>query len=357
MLKKSKSKILKHKSRKIVAVAMSGGVDSSASALLLRNQGYDCIGVFMRLGIERGCCDEEAARQVCQKIGIKFYPIDVKRAFNKEVKEYFLKAYQGRITPNPCVKCNQLIKFGELLKRVRALGADYLATGHYVRLKKTKDVYHLYRATDETKDQSYFLYNLNQAQLKHLLFPMGDLIKNDVKALAKKENLPNLQKESQDVCFFAGDHRDFLRKNLKVTKGDIKTVTGEVVGQHEGLPFYTIGQRKGVEIGGKGPYYVVNRDFKTNTLYVTNYPDDPALAGDYLLAEKVNWISGKSPKLPFKCSAAIRYHHPQVPCTITKGEGRLLVVKFAEPQRAITPGQSVVFYKKDELLGGGIIFN
>jgi tRNA-uridine 2-sulfurtransferase len=340
-----------------VAVAMSGGVDSSVSALLLHDQGFDCLGVFMRLGIERGCCDEAAARQVCQKIGIKFYPIDLKQAFNKEVKEYFLKAYQGRLTPNPCVKCNQLIKFGELLRRVRALGAGYLATGHYVKLKKVKGIYRLFRANDDTKDQSYFLYNLTQAQLKHIVFPMGDMIKSDIKALAEKEDLPNLKKESQDVCFFAGDHRDFLRKNLKVSEGDIKTVTGEVVGHHEGLPFYTIGQRKGVEIGGKGPYYVVNRDFKTNTLYVTNYPDDPALLGNYLLAEKVNWISGKQPALPFHCKAVIRYHHPEVDCTITKGEKELLVVKFKESQRAITSGQSVVFYKNDELLGGGIISN
>jgi tRNA-uridine 2-sulfurtransferase len=340
-----------------VAIAMSGGVDSSTTAKILKDQGYDCLGVFMRLGIERTCCDEEAARAVCQKIGIKFYPLDLKRAFNKDVKEYFLKAYQGRLTPNPCVKCNQLIKFGELLKRVRALGYDYLATGHYIKLKKIGGAYHLLRAKDANKDQSYFLYNLKQDQLKHIIFPMGDLIKEKVKAKALKEKLPNLKTESQDVCFLSGDHRDFLKKNLMFTKGEIKTALGEIVGRHEGLPLYTIGQRKGVEIGGKGPYYVIGRDFDTNTLYVTNNPDDPALSGDYLLAEKVTWISGRPPKLPFKCSAVIRYHHAEVPCVITKGEDGLLVVKFKEPQRAITPGQSVVFYKNDELLGGGIIFN
>jgi tRNA-uridine 2-sulfurtransferase len=349
--------ILKNKGRLKVAIAMSGGVDSSTSAKILKDQGYDCLGIFMRLGIERGCCDEEAARKVCQKIGIKFYPIDLRRAFNKDVKEYFLKSYQGGLTPNPCVKCNQLIKFGELLKRARSLGCEYLATGHYVKLKKIGGVYRLFRAKDIAKDQTYFLYNLTQSQLKHLIFPMGDSIKEKIKALARKEKLPNLKTESQDICFLPGDHRDFLKKNLKHAKGDIKTATGEIVGRHEGLPFYTIGQRKGVEIGGQGPYYVIGRDFGTNTLYVTNDPNDPALSGDYLLAEKVNWISDKQPKLPFKCSAVIRYHHPEVPCTITKGDGGLLVIKFAKPQRAITPGQSVVFYKKDELLGGGIIFN
>jgi tRNA-specific 2-thiouridylase len=273
------------------------------------------------------------------------------------VKEYFLKAYQGNSTPNPCVKCNQLIKFGELLKRVQDLGCDYLATGHYLKIKKVKNKFHLYRAKDTTKDQTYFLYNLTQAQLKHILFPMGDLIKKDVKAEAEKNKLPNIKTESQDACFLSGDHRDYLRRNLKPAKGEIRTKLGEVIGQHEGLPFYTIGQRKGVEIGGKGPYYVVSRDFENNILYVTNSPDDPALSGDYLLAQDINWISGKQPKLPFSCSAVIRYRHPQEPCVITKGEDGLLVVKFKTPQRAITPGQSVVFYKKDELLGGGIIFN
>ena len=361
-----------------VAIAMSGGVDSSTTAKILKDQGYECLGVFMRLGIERGCCDEAAARAVCQKIGIKFYPMDMKRAFNREVKEYFLQAYQGNSTPNPCVKCNQLIKFGELLKRVRELNCDYLATGHYVKLKRAtrlrqglrrgkvghnlkinKDeiYYKIYRAKDLSKDQTYFLYNLTQAQLKHILFPMGALIKKDVKVEAEKNKLPNLKTESQDVCFLQGEHNDYLKKYLKLKPGEIRMTDGAVVGEHQGLPLYTIGQRKGVEIGGKGPFYVVSRDFENNILYVTNNPDDPALSGEYLLAENINWISGAQPKLPFNCNAVIRYRHPQEPCIITKSEDGLLVVKFKTPQRAITPGQSVVFYKKDELLGGGIIVN
>jgi tRNA-specific 2-thiouridylase len=366
----------KHK----VAIAMSGGVDSSTTAKILRDQGYQCLGVFMRLGIERGCCDEAAARAVCQKIGIKFYPMDMKRAFNREVKEYFLQAYQGNSTPNPCVKCNQLIKFGELLKRVQDLGCDYLATGHYVKLRRNATscvrksgnakscvpTYRIYRAKDLSKDQTYFLYNLTQTQLKHILFPMGALIKNKVKAEALKNKLPNLKTESQDVCFLQGEHNDYLKKYLKLKPGEIRMTDGAVVGEHQGLPLYTIGQRKGVEIGGKGPFYVVSRDFENNILYVTNNPDDPALSGEYLLAEKVNWISGQPPKLPFNCNAVIRYRHPAQPCTIEKRRNAkscvptddgVLVVKFKNPQRAITPGQSVVFYKKDELLGGGIISN
>ncbi|HTW96114.1 MAG TPA: tRNA 2-thiouridine(34) synthase MnmA [Candidatus Methylomirabilis sp.] len=340
---------------KKVAIAMSGGVDSSTAAKILKDQGYDCLGVFMRLGIERGCCDEEAARRVCQKLGIKFYPVDVKRQFNRDVKEYFLRAYAQGITPNPCVKCNQFIKFGVLLEKALALGCDYLATGHYVKIKKIKNHFKIYRAKDLSKDQSYFLYNLSQAQLKHCLFPLGDLIKKRVKAEAARIKLPNLKTESQDVCFLSGEHNDFLKKHLRLSAGPIKTLTGEIIGEHRGLPLYTSGQRKGVELGGHGPYYVVSRDFATNTLYVTNNHDDPALFGEYLLAEKVNWISGKPPKFPFKCSAIIRYRHPAVPCLITKSENKLIVVKFSHPQRAITAGQSVVFYKNNELLGGGTI--
>jgi tRNA-specific 2-thiouridylase len=358
-----------------VAIAMSGGVDSSTAAKILKDQGYDCLGVFMRLGIERGCCDEDAARKVCQKIGIKFYPIDVRAKFKKEVKDYFLSAYKKGTTPNPCVKCNQLIKFGELLKRAKALGCDYLATGHYLKIKKIKNIYKLYRAKDSTKDQTYFLYNLTQNQLKHLIFPVGDLIKEKIKFDAKKNKLPHLKSESQDVCFLSGEHNEYLKSNLKLKKGLIKTLDGKTVGEHQGLPLYTIGQRKGVEIGGIGPFYVVKKDFKTNTLFVTNNSSDPALNGLELIAENVNWISGVTPKMPFKCQAVIRYRHPAVQVVIARSDsdeaipqskrkttGLLrsarndkLLVEFSEPQRAITPGQSVVFYKKDELLGGGAI--
>jgi tRNA-specific 2-thiouridylase len=368
-IKKSKSLISNFQFRQSrIAIAMSGGVDSSTAAKILKDRGFDCLGVFMRLDIERGCCDEAAARQVCQKLGIKFYPTNVKREFNRDVKEYFLKSYEQGITPNPCVKCNQLIKFGELLKKVRALGCEYLATGHYVKLKKIKNSYHLFRAKDLSKDQTYFLYNLTQSQLKYLLFPLGDLLKKNVKSAATLAKMPNLKTESQDVCFLPGEHNDFLKQHLKLKSGPIKTLAGEIIGQHQGLPLYTIGQRKGVEIGGQGPYYVTSRDFTANTLYVTNNPNDPALSGKSLIAENVNWISGRALKLPFKCSAVIRYRHQEVPCKIFSNTPRLrqgrshpsqegILVKFKEPQRAITPGQSIVFYKKDELLGGGIIVN
>ena len=347
---------MKYQKRKI-AIAMSGGVDSSTAARILKDKGYECLGVFMRLGIERGCGDEAAARQVCQKLGIKFYSLDLKNFFERDVKDHFLKAYQGGVTPNPCVKCNKLIKFGELFRKARELGCDYLATGHYAKLKKIKGFYKVYRAKDLSKDQTYFLYNLTQNQLEHVLFPLGDLIKKNIKVEAQKARLPNLKTESHDICFLPGDLGSYLKKCLKLKKGEIKTVNGLVVGEHQGLPLYTIGQRKGVEIGGQGPYYVISKDFESNTLYVTNKADDPALSGKYLLAENVNWVSGKKPKLPFKCLAVIRYRHQEVPCVITKLEDDKFVVEFSEPQRAITPGQSVAFYKKNELLGGGIICN
>lgn len=342
--------------KKRVAIAMSGGVDSSTVAQKLSEQGYNCIGIFMRLGIERGCCDEAAARKVCQKIGIRFYPADVRASFKKMVKDYFIESYKQGLTPNPCVACNKFIKFGELLKKAKALGCDRLATGHYVKIKKIKGVYKVYRAKDLSKDQSYFLYNLTQEQLKHLIFPLGDSFKDKLKKKAAAAKLPYLKEESQDICFLSGEHNDFLKKNLQLKEGPIKTLDGQTVGKHQGLPLYTIGQRKGVELGGRGPYYVVWGDQESNTLYVTNKPDDPALFGQMLHMQNINWISGKEPKTPFKCTAVIRYRHQETPCVLKKEEddGDLLVF-FSKPQRAITPGQSVVFYKNNELLGGGLI--
>jgi tRNA-uridine 2-sulfurtransferase len=341
--------------RRRVAVAMSGGVDSSTVAGMLSEQGYDCIGVFMRLGIERGCCDEAAARRVCNKLGIKFYPLDVRAKFKKEVKDYFLKAYEKGITPNPCVACNKFIKFGELLKKAESLGCDYLATGHYIKLKKIGKTFKLYKAKDASKDQSYFLYNLTQKDLAKILFPLGDSFKEKLKKKATKDALPYLKEESQDICFLAGEHNEFLKRNIKLKKGPIKDLEGETIGEHQGLPLYTIGQRKGVELGGKGPYYVVRGDSKTNTLYVTNKKDDESLYGKSLEVEKVNWLSGLSPKLPYKCLAVIRYRHKPVACIIKAAKNGELALEFAEAQRAITRGQSVVFYKGDELLGGGVI--
>jgi len=388
--------MVKNNKKKIV-VAISGGVDSSVAAFLLQKEGDEVIGIFLRL-ISGSDVAESQARRVCQRLGIRFYPVNLKAKFKKEVVDYFLDSYALGLTPNPCVKCNRFIKFGELLKIARGLGANYIATGHYVRNREitnpksqTKS-FKLYRGKDEKKDQSYFLYNLNQEILKQVLFPLGDYKKIDIKKIADKNKLPYLEKESQDICFLPprqaqdkqGEHNDFLKEHLKLKKGKIKLALslslprlrtagegadspaggeaggGEIIGEHQGLPLYTIGQRRGVEIGGTGPYWVVDCDYKNNILYVTNKKQDPALFSDELVVQDVNWVAGVEPKMPLNCLAVIRYGHEGVEAQgsalrVQKGQGSALSVRLKKPQRAVTPGQSAVLYNKDEVLGGGII--
>lgn len=376
--------------RKKVIVAMSGGVDSSVAAALLKKQGYDVIGVFMRFWAESGdgwrgssrqvniqkdankyaginkCCSFEAysdARQVANKIGIPLYTLNLKVPFKKWVVNYFLKEYHAGRTPNPCVECNRFIKFGELLKRARAMGADYIATGHYARLREIKNQkskiknYLLLKGVDKEKDQSYFLYTLTQDKLKHILFPIGEYTKSQVRQMAKKWGLPVYAKsESQEVCFVGTRLQDFLKRWLEIKSGKIVELeTGKVLGRHGGLPFYTIGQRKGLGLSG-GPWYVVRIDTKRNALYVSR--DEKKLLSKELTAEKVNWISGKPPKLPFRATARIRYKHKETLCTLKRGRYKnVYKVIFDKSQRAVTPGQSVVFYRGEEVLGGGIIKN
>ena len=332
---------------------MSGGVDSSVTAALLKSRGYDVSGVFMKFWSpksnddrENKCCSLDAkldAKRVAMRLGIPFYVIDAQKEFKKKVVDYFINEYKKGNTPNPCVECNKHIKFKILLNKAMELGADYIATGHYVKIKSGK----LMIAKDKQKDQSYFLWQLNQKQLSRVLFPLGDYTKDQVRTMAKKFKLPVYKKpDSQEICFINTKIQDFLKRYIKSKPGSIITIDGKKVGEHKGLIFYTIGQRKGIEIGGIGPFYVVKKDFKKNTLIVSKNERD--LLQKKLIIKNVNWISSKL--YSGECKVKIRSTAKMVDATI---RGNKIV--FAQPQRAITSGQSAVFYKNNAVLGGGVI--
>ena len=346
---------------------MSGGVDSSVATLLLKQKGYDVVGVYMKGWSSTGCVEEDArdARRVAGTLGIPFYIFNFEDEFKKEVVDYMVSEYAAGRTPNPDVMCNREIKFGLFLKKALALGANYIATGHYVRKVGDK----LIQAKDANKDQSYFLWTLTQDQLKHCLFPIGDYIKPQVRTLAKKWNLPTANKpDSQGICFIGEINvAEFLKEKLGKNPGPILTLARKRIGMHDGLSFYTIGQRRGIgSVGGGTPYYVVRKDHEKNTLFVAETKDS-ALFSNKLIARDLSWISGKTPKLPLKCLTRIRYRQPLQKSTIKKVISGKLFVVFSEPQRAITPGQSVVFYVPSEalakegdkigleMLGGGVI--
>ena len=359
-----------------VFVALSGGVDSSVAALLLQNQGYEVSCVFMRFwadprfGSWNRCCSldsERRARAVALKLGVPFFVFDFKKEFKKEVVDYFLKQIKAGLTTNPCVVCNEKIKLGLFLNKALKLGADYVATGHYARLgniiSSPLDIsFALFRAKDKNKDQSYFLWKLNQKQLAKILFPIGEYTKTEVRVLAKKHRLLTAKiKESQNLCFLSTDPNDFLKSNLTLKPGKIIDTKGKIIGKHFGLGFFTIGQRQGIgpnlflKEQSHGPFYVLKKDLKKNILIVTRKEKD--LFKKELIATEINWISGKAPKLPLKAKVKIRSQQKEVFAIIghRMSNGHAMSVKFINPQRAITPGQSIVFYKGKELLGGGII--
>ncbi len=405
--------------KKRVIVGMSGGVDSSVAAALLKKSGFDVVGIFMKFWSAQSasrnltdkkdgnrCCSvesEKLAMAVAKKIGIPFYVLNVEKEFKEKVVDYFLAEYKKGNTPNPCVVCNKEIKFGILIRKALALGADFVATGHYAETSLANQIFpagraslrgtlsskkligslrkvsllRLFMGKDKEKDQSYFLWQLNQKQLSHVLFPVGGFTKPEVRKLAKKFDLPTAETpESQEVCFVSDTTNNFLKNYLKQKPGDIVAAplggaslaqngrdnSGKIVGEHQGLWFYTIGQRKGIEVQ-QGPWYVVGKNFKKNILIVSKNEKD--LLKNELIAKNVNWISGKEPKLPIKAQVKIRYKSNLVPSLIrararqslgvggNKGGG--VKVVFEKPQRAVTPGQSVVFYSGKELLGGGII--
>lgn len=358
-------------SKKRVVVAMSGGVDSSIAAYLLLKENYEVMGVSLKLfdsgqreefrkyGVE--CCGIqgiEDARTVSQKLGIPFYALNYKDEFQEKVIQYFCSEYENGRTPNPCVICNEKIKFGSLLKKAKSLGADYIATGHYAKIEhdKTRQRYTLKKGKDRKKDQSYFLFSLSQEQMEHTLFPLGDYTKEKARKLAKELGLEVHNKPaSQDVCFVPdSDYHKFLRKRInddKCEPGAIINNKGEVLRKHQGIPFYTVGQRKGLGAHRK-PLYVIAIDRANNTIMVG---EEKELYRDVLIAGKINWIDREHLKEPLKVKAKIRYRQRESEAVISPFEKGLVKVKFSEPQRAITPGQAIVFYNRDKVIGGGWI--
>jgi tRNA-specific 2-thiouridylase len=340
---------------KKVIVAMSGGVDSSTAALLLKNKGYNVQGIFLDFfGNKRTIKD---VKEVSNKIGIPLEIVDASKDFKKKVINYFLEELKNGNTPNPCVVCNKEIKFAIMLKKMLELKADYVATGHYARVIKHKThnmkyEFGLFEAKDRNKDQSYFLYKLGQKELSKTIFPLGDHTKVEVRKMAKEFGLPvHDKKESQDVCFIPENgYETFLKKDLRLKKGKICDLKGKILGEHNGLPLYTIGQRKGIKIGGNGPYYVIRKDFKKNVLIVGG---EKELFGRKIMIKDVNWIS-EAPKLPSKLLLRTRYRNPLVHGIINK-DTRYEIL-FSKPQKAVTSGQSAVFYSKErEVIGGGTI--
>jgi len=349
--------------RQTVLVAMSGGVDSSVAAILLHEQGYNVIGGMMSLWAEEGgpanrCCSPEAeagARDLCRKIGAPFVLFDYESEFKESVVDRFVAEYAGGRTPNPCLACNRHLKFGLLLQKAKELGADYLATGHYARVRRLNGEYQLLKAVDPNKDQSYVLYMLGQEELKHLLFPLGEFTKEQVRAMARERGLAVADREeSQEICFTMGDYRPFLSAQADVVfePGPILDEEGEVLGQHKGLPAYTIGQREGLGISAPHPLYVLEIEVERNALVVG--PRE-RLARAQLRAGVVSFVSGTPPAQPVEVMAKIRYRSQATRATLTYLGGGEAAVRFVEAQPAITPGQGVVFYCGEAVLGGGVI--
>jgi tRNA-specific 2-thiouridylase len=358
-------KKLSNKDKKVV-VGMSGGVDSSVAAAILKREGYTVIGVTFKTwpkeecgtSFGRACCNLEAitrARAVAEQLKIPYYVIDLHDEFKKEVIDYFCSEYLKGHTPNPCVVCNEKVKFGALLEKARALGAAYVATGHFAITEYDKKIgrYLLKEGRDKSKDQSYFLYRLSQAQLKHAIFPLGGITKTRTRQLAKRWKLNTFNTvSSQDICFIQDQqYAEYIKKKtgVEMREGDIVDRSGKKLGRHKGIPFYTIGQRRGLGVQHKEPLYVTGIDVEKNNIIVGTKKD---VLKKSLMADDMNWIA----ILPtFRCMAKIRYNHKKAPCSVTKLDDGSVRVEFDSPQEAPTPGQAVVFYDKNSVIGGGWI--
>ncbi|MFC1608555.1 tRNA 2-thiouridine(34) synthase MnmA [Patescibacteria group bacterium] len=348
---------MKEQSKNKVIIGMSGGVDSSVAAKLLQKKGYEVIGVYLDfwkdiVGKNNGY---EDAKKVASILGIELHKVDARNEFKREVVNYFLREFQEGRTPNPCVICNPTMKFKILLEASEEFSCDFVATGHYAQIKDGK----LFQGVDKSKDQSYFLYGLTKRQLQKIMFPLGKYTKDEVREIAYEEKLPVAEKpESQDICFIRnGDFRGFLEEHLEIEDGDIIDSEGNILGRHAGLPFYTIGQRRGINLGGNGPYYVAGKDSDKNRIIVTNEKDSEMLYEKDMIVSNVNWISDDI-EFPLEMYIKIRYRTSAIKATISPVENstHFFKVEFSKPQKAVTPGQSAVFYGKNEaVIGGGII--
>ncbi len=352
-------------SKKRVVVAMSGGVDSSVAAALLVEQGYEVIGLMLRLWAEPGgaanrCCTPDAvvdARRVADALDIPFYVRDYKEIFKKTVVDFFIDGYAQGITPNPCVVCNRDIRFDRLLKEAMSLGGDYLATGHYARIQPGPNGrYHLLKGMDPDKDQSYILYTMTQERLARVLLPLGNYTKNQIREIAESRRLPVFNRpDSQDLCFLgAGDYRAFLQRHAPhvLQPGPILSTTGEQLGQHRGLAFYTIGQRRGLGLSTPQAMYVLRLEPATNSLVVGTAAE---LGQSQLVAGQVTYVSGQTPDPDTPVTAKIRYKAQEIEARLTPQPGARAHLSLAGSLRDITPGQSVVFFLNEKVLGGGII--
>ena len=345
---------------------MSGGVDSSVAALLAKTRGLDVIGCTMKLysnedaGVKgKTCCtldDAEDARSVARRLVFPFYVFNYQDAFREMVIEPFVRSYEAGRTPNPCITCNRCLKFGALYRRAQELGCEKIITGHYARIEERGGKYHLMKAADSSKDQSYVLYDLTQEQLAHTLFPLGELTKTETRRIAEENGLVTARKhDSQDICFVPdGDYASVIRRfsGRDCLPGEFVDLEGKVLGTHKGIIHYTLGQRRGLGISAASPLYVVKIDPETNKVVLGSNAD---LFTRELEVPEFHWIAGEAPESEVRCRVKVRYRHTEQPALAQVLDGKRVRIVFDEPQRAITPGQSAVAYDGDEVLGGGII--